>query len=249
MASMPRHRVSITSSTKPSRVPEVGGGPSTSIFSLGSDGSIVRPVLVGIGDQLAVWIRDFLGQRQEDLLLASARSRARSWHVASMRPSKPILISTMSVTPCLAQSSNSRLLDAPRGVGDVGVVGADAGAEQLHAAAGAGRFDDRRLAAGVWPNCSATAVVNGIDRRRADDADLVAGECALAAECRRRRSDEEGERQFSHWKSPCLASWKSGVRLSDWPRQKNSCSMTGIRLCNRLKYRRYFMCDDLLTSC
>ena len=38
----------MTSSTKASRVPEVGGGPSTSIFSAGSDGVDVRPVHVRV---------------------------------------------------------------------------------------------------------------------------------------------------------------------------------------------------------
>lgn len=38
---------------------------------------------------------------------------------------------------------------------------ADAGAEQLEAAARTGRLDDRVLPAPDLPNCSATAVVNG----------------------------------------------------------------------------------------
>ncbi len=53
------------------------------------------------------------------------------------------------------------LLDAARSVRGVRMLGADAGAEQLEAAAGAGRLDDGVLNWPLLPNCSATAVVNG----------------------------------------------------------------------------------------
>ena len=49
---MPSAPFSITSSTKQSRVPEVGGGPSTSIFLLGSEGSMSVQFLYGLATSL-----------------------------------------------------------------------------------------------------------------------------------------------------------------------------------------------------
>jgi hypothetical protein len=55
-----------------------------------------------------------------------------------------------------------RLLDPARCIGEVGELVSDAVAEELHAGARAGRFDDRRLEGGIGlPKRSATAVVNG----------------------------------------------------------------------------------------
>jgi hypothetical protein len=65
----------MTSSTKASRVPEVGGGPNTWIGASGSDGSISRPVGVGVGDDLAVDL-DLGGERLEDLRLGQVDVRA-----------------------------------------------------------------------------------------------------------------------------------------------------------------------------
>ena len=58
-------------------------------------------------------------------------------------PSKPILTSVISVTPFLRAGLDLGLLDRARGVGDVGGIDADAVAEQLEAAAGAGALDHR----------------------------------------------------------------------------------------------------------
>jgi hypothetical protein len=55
-----------------------------------------------------------------------------------------------------------RLLDASRCIGDIGMVGTNPGAEQLETAAGAGRFDHRRLAAGA-------AILLGDSRREGID--------------------------------------------------------------------------------
>ena len=162
------------------------------------------PGRVGIGHQLAV-DRHFLGQRQPDLASRSGRTGVLLL-LASTMPSKPILTSVISVTPCLAQASNSDFLIAPRGVGDVRVVGRR---RRRRTASCRRRCRCSRppgSSAGTSGRTARRRRSRREDRRRADDADLVAGECALAAESRRRRCDEEGERHFSHWKSPCLAS-------------------------------------------
>src|SRR3546814_15106305 len=66
-----------------------------------------------------------------------------------------------------------------RGVDDIGMLRADAGAEQLHPAAGAGRFDHRRLHAGVLVDeLLGDELGEGVDGRRADDANLIAGAAA-----------------------------------------------------------------------
>ena len=71
------------------------------------------------------------------------------------------------------------LLHAARGVGDVGMADADAGAEELHAAAGAGRLHDRRLAGARLAELLGNGRRERIDGRGADNPDLVA--CADAA--------------------------------------------------------------------
>ena len=53
------------------------------------------------------------------------------------------------------------LLDAARSVGEVGGIFAHTGAEQLHAAAGAGRFDDRGLHAAGLAEGFGNGVVKG----------------------------------------------------------------------------------------
>ena len=128
----------MTSSRKASRVPEVGGGPSTSIFSAGSDGSIVVPGLVGIGDQLAVRTGNLLGERQEDLRAVSLRSGPALALAIDDAVEADLQLDDLG-DAVLGAVLELALLDGARGVGDVGMVLADAGAEQLEAAAGAGR--------------------------------------------------------------------------------------------------------------
>src|SRR5690606_2515973 len=81
-------------------------------------------------------------------------------------------------------------LDAPRGVHDVRVAHAEAVAEQLDAAAAAGRLDLRRLEAGRAPEALGDDGREGINRRRADDVDIVAGDLR-----RRRRGGREREQE------------------------------------------------------
>ena len=58
-----------TSSTNASRVPEVGGGPKTTISASGSEASMSDHFWFGIGDEAALAVRKFGSQRLEDLLL------------------------------------------------------------------------------------------------------------------------------------------------------------------------------------
>ena len=67
------------------------------------------------------------------------------------------------------------LLHGARCVGGIGMIFADSGAEQLHAAAGTGQLDDRRLHAGSLAELLGHRGGKGIHSRRSDDADLVAG--------------------------------------------------------------------------
>ena len=95
----------MASSTKASRVPEVGGGPSTSIVTPDSDGSTSRHVLWGLATS-----RPFTGMR-----LARARKRCSrvstnvgaDLALAMTMPSKPNLTSVMLATPCRAHASTS----------------------------------------------------------------------------------------------------------------------------------------------
>ena len=78
-----------------------------------------------------------------------------------------------------------------------GCCGADAGAEQLHAGAGAGRFDDRRSKPGLV-RCELLGHRRRerIDGRGADDLDLLARRLRrrlLAAGRERERGERRGE--------------------------------------------------------
>ena len=68
---------------------------------------------------------------------------------------------------------NLARLDAPRGVGDIGILLANAGTKQLDTTPGTGGFDNRRIklrpsALELFGNCGSER----IDCRGADDADL-----------------------------------------------------------------------------
>jgi hypothetical protein len=110
-------------------------------------------------------------------------------------PSKPTFSSTMSLTPFFWQSSYSPFLMA-REACHVGVISADAGAEQLQTAARACRLDNRRLAGARLAELLGNRGRERIHRRRADDADLVAGDSRAgeryrADNGRRRRARDE----------------------------------------------------------
>src|SRR5690606_14974258 len=91
---------------KLSRVPEVGGGPSTSIFTFGSDLSMSDQALWGLGTSLP---------SGPGICSASARNTCSmvsdlpgpALDMARVRPSMPTLISTTSVTPFFLHSADS----------------------------------------------------------------------------------------------------------------------------------------------
>ena len=97
---------SMKSSWNESRVPEVGGGPSTSIFTFGSDLSISDQFLFGFGISLPS-APGTCSARARNTCASVSLSGVPAFDCARTRPSMPTLISTMSVTPFFLQSSNS----------------------------------------------------------------------------------------------------------------------------------------------
>ena len=163
----------MTSSTKASRVPEVGGGPRTSIFSAGSEGSISDQFMFGFGMSAPSASGRFLASAMK----ICSRVSAKSGPALGVREHDAVEADLHLDRGHAGGLAGLELavLDAARGIGDVGRVLADAFAEELDAAAGAGRFHDR----GREAACLAEALGNrggeGEDGRGADDANLVAG--------------------------------------------------------------------------
>ena len=83
------------------------------------------------------------------------------------------------------------LLDGARGIGEIGMVFAHAGAEQLEAAAGAGRFDHGGLHAGGLAELLGNGGGEGINGRGTDDADLVAGKGGRGGQRHKAGGDEK----------------------------------------------------------
>ena len=200
----------MTSSTKASRVPEVGGGPSTSIFSAGSEGSISDQFMVRVRLQRAVRVRQVLGERLEDLL-AGEREVGAALGVGEHDAVKADLHLDRRDAGRLA-GLELGVLDAARGIGDVRRVLADAFAEELDAAAGAGRFDDRGREAALLPKRSATAVANGNTVEEPTMLDLLAGGggAGQAGGCDGKRRGA-GEESAGHGESPCCGYRRSGI--------------------------------------
>ena len=105
----------------------------------------IGPVLVGVGDELAVLVGNLLGKSQEHLLHRQLDGRA-GLGLGDRQPVDADLDLDDVLDAVLLAILELALLHRPRGVGKVGMGLADAGAEQLHAAARAGRLHDRRLA-------------------------------------------------------------------------------------------------------
>ena len=99
---------SMASSTKASRVPDVGGGPSTSMSIAGSALLISFQVLYGLGTRLSE--PSGFGTSLASAMKISARlmsSCSALTELATAMPSKPISTSITSVTPLLWHISNS----------------------------------------------------------------------------------------------------------------------------------------------
>ena len=91
-------------------MPEVGGGPSTSILTAGSDASMSLQLRLGFGtiapsEGPPSWGISFASARKSCCRVIEKGSAALE--LASTTPSKPILTSVMSVTPFSAHLSTS----------------------------------------------------------------------------------------------------------------------------------------------
>ena len=165
----------------------------------------VGPGLVGVVDELAVLVGHLRGQRQEHLLHGELDGRAGLGLRDRQTVDADLDLDDVLDAVLLAVLELA-LLHGARGVGQVGVGLADAGAEELHAAAGAGRLDDRRLAGAGLAELLGNGRGERIDGRGANDPDLVA--------CRRRighrdqsrdgRSRRDGYELAVHACSPWL---------------------------------------------
>ena len=129
--------------------------------------------LYGLATSLPSGVRNFLGQRQEQL--ASVKLIGRALLGLRHRQAVEADVDLDDVLDAvLLAVLELALLHAARGVGRVRMRLADAGAEQLHAAAGAGRFDDRGLDAAGLAELLGNRGGERINGGRSDDADLVA---------------------------------------------------------------------------
>ena len=151
----------------------------------------IAPCHVRIRDQglAAVRVRHVLREREEDLLAGDLGGLG----LPGVREYDPVVadLDLDDVVHAVAGALlDLALLDAPRGVGHVGMLDADAGAEQLEAATGTGGFDLRGLEVGGLAEPLRDHGGKGIDGGRADDADVVAGLDLARDGCRDRRKDE-----------------------------------------------------------
>src|SRR5690606_20056053 len=124
-------------------------------------------------DELAIDF-DFRGQRLEQLLLG---------HVHLRRVLRRSERNTVEADLNFGDVGDAVLVavlelglgHGARGAGDVGMLRPDAAAEDLHAAAGSGRFDDRRTLAGLLRVFFSSSLRERKYGRRSDNADLIAG--------------------------------------------------------------------------
>ena len=203
-------------------MPEVGGGPSTSIFSAGSDGSISFQHLVGVGDELAVGARNLLGERQEDLGLGQLQVGTGLGVGEGQAVEADLQLDDFG-DAVLGAILELALLDGARGVGNVGVVFADAGAEQLEAAAGAGQFDDRGLEAAGLAELLGDGGGERIDRRGADDRG--SGRVHRPRRRARSRRARRPRRRKESWFSPDVSlSWDCRIGTVGWEHDGARCT-------------------------
>ena len=90
------------------------------------------------------------------------------------------------------------LLDLPRCVLDVREVRADTAAEQLHARARAGRFDDHADVGIIALELLGDRGREGIDGRRADHLELLLRRATLASAIASTRGERRRKRQREH---------------------------------------------------
>src|SRR5262245_1096128 len=148
----------MTSSTKASRVPEVGGGPSTSIFDSGSDLSISDQFLYGLATILPSTTTFLASALKISSLVRS--TAAPDLELASTIPSKPILIST-GVTPAALQVASSASLMGRDAFAKSGVPSPTPAQNSFMPPPVPVDSTTGVLNLPAWPSFSATAVVKG----------------------------------------------------------------------------------------
>ena len=102
-------------------------------------------------------------------------SGAPCFDCATVKPSNPILISTMSLTPFFWQSSNSLFFIARDALVASGWLSPTPAQNSFMPPPVPVELDDRGLHAGGLAELLGDRGGEGIDGRRSDDADLVAG--------------------------------------------------------------------------
>ena len=165
----------------------------------------VRPGPVGIGDQLAIRPWHFLGNRKVQL---SERQLERSalFRLGERQPIETDLDLDDIFDSVLLAVLVLALLHRARSVGGVGMIDADAGAEQLQSAAGAGGLDHQRLHAGALAELFSHGGGEGIDSGGSDDADLVAGRRRAGDKHSGRGHGDRGEQSEGAWRFEWLQS-------------------------------------------
>ena len=150
----------MNSSWNASRVPEVGGGPSTSILRFGSDLSTSDQFLLGFATSLPSLSGTWSASARKICAIVSFNAGpAFDWAIDS--PSKPTLISMMPLTPFLVQSSNSLFLMRREAFETSGWPTPTPAQNSLKPPPVPVDSTTGVLPAPDLPNCSATAVVKG----------------------------------------------------------------------------------------
>ena len=186
----------IASSTKASRVPEVGGGPRTSISTSGKSGVDLVPGGVGVVGPLAV-DRHLRAERQVDLF-----QRQVPREIVVARDGDRQTVRTDAGFGDVGHTALDaelvfRRLHAARGAGDVSEILADTAAEDLHATARAGRFDDRRGETGVVRELLRDRLGVGEHGGRTDAANFFA-RCSSSSRDRNDRDHCRGKLEMRH---------------------------------------------------
>jgi hypothetical protein len=157
-------------------VPRARGGRRSEHLDLHvrQAGIHVLPGLVRVGHQRTARCGNVLGQREKDLAQREGQLRRRL-RIREHDAVEADLHLGDGVDAVLGAELDLGGLDAPRGIGDVRVIHADAGAEQLEPATGARALDDRSLVGRVATELLGDHGREGVDGRGTDDSDLVAG--------------------------------------------------------------------------
>jgi hypothetical protein len=151
-----------------------GRGPEHLDLHVRQRGVHVLPGPVRVGDPVPAGGGNLLGEGQEDL----SQGELEGLGLLRVGDHDPV-VADLDLgdvgDPVLRAAVDLGFLDSARGVGEVGMVDADTGAEELQPAAGAGALDDGCLEAGAPPELLRHHGGEGVDGGGADDPDLVPG--------------------------------------------------------------------------